>query len=218
MNYIIKKYRKVTPDAVLITDLRKTAKKLGKGYITYREYDTAGKYASKTMCTRFGSWNSALAKAGLKLNRVLYIPINELMQNLKNVWDSLGRQPSYGEMVKPRSLYTAETYAKRYGSWKKALREFVHYVDKEKFNIRRKPKDKKERAKYKRKHISLGLRYAVMKRDRYTCCYCGRSPNNFPGLWLEIDHKIPVSQGGLTVKENLNTVCNECNSGKGAKQ
>ena len=42
---------------------------------------------------------------------------------------------------------------------------------------------------------------------------CGRGTND--GVSLQIDHKIPFSLGGLTVLDNLQTLCSECNLSKG---
>ncbi len=63
--------------------------------------------------------------------------------------------------------------------------------------------------------IGLRLRFMVMKRDSFKCCICGRSPATNPGLELHIDHIIPWSKGGETVIDNLQTLCSDCNLGKG---
>ena len=59
---------------------------------------------------------------------------------------------------------------------------------------------------------SPSLRFAVFRRDSYTCQYCGRKA---PAVPLHIDHVIPWSRGGHTVLSNLKTACNVCNLGKG---
>ena len=63
----------------------------------------------------------------------------------------------------------------------------------------------------KRKTISKGLRFSVFCRDNYTCRYCGRQSDAVP---LEIDHVLPVCQGGTNDIENLVTACGDCNRGK----
>lgn len=55
----------------------------------------------------------------------------------------------------------------------------------------------------------------VLKRDNYTCKICGRSPVTNPGLFLEVDHVIPFSCNGLDDLSNFQTLCIECNRGKG---
>ena len=61
------------------------------------------------------------------------------------------------------------------------------------------------------------LRQHIKKRDHFTCQKCGASIQQEPHLLLEIDHIIPVSKGGLTTKDNLQTLCWRCNRSKGAK-
>lgn len=61
------------------------------------------------------------------------------------------------------------------------------------------------------------LRERIKERDGYTCKYCGVSVATEPHLLLEIDHIIPVSKGGLTTENNLQTLCWRCNRSKGAK-
>ena len=60
--------------------------------------------------------------------------------------------------------------------------------------------------------LSNKLRFAVLKRDNFTCQYCGRKP---PEVILEVDHIIPISEGGETSLDNLITSCRQCNRGKG---
>lgn len=54
---------------------------------------------------------------------------------------------------------------------------------------------------------------AWWKRKRSTgiCYYCGKK---FPPSELTMDHVIPVSRGGRSVKENLVPCCKECNNKK----
>jgi 5-methylcytosine-specific restriction endonuclease McrA len=55
------------------------------------------------------------------------------------------------------------------------------------------------------------LRFAVFRRDSFTCQYCGRRGPDVP---LHVDHVVPWSRGGATVLANLRTACSECNLGK----
>lgn len=68
---------------------------------------------------------------------------------------------------------------------------------------------------YQRRLVTPGLRYDVMKRDGFRCVLCGRSAED--GVLLHVDHIIPVSKGGRTIMENLQTLCSECNLGKSDK-
>lgn len=60
--------------------------------------------------------------------------------------------------------------------------------------------------------LSLADRFYVMKRDRFTCIYCGAHP---PNVELEVDHFFPASRGGSDHTDNLVTACRDCNRGKG---
>jgi hypothetical protein len=62
---------------------------------------------------------------------------------------------------------------------------------------------------------SAAARIRVMKRDRFTCTYCG-----VPGTEaeLEVDHIVAVANGGSHHISNLTTACRACNQDKGAKE
>ena len=62
--------------------------------------------------------------------------------------------------------------------------------------------------------IRPSIRFDVFKRDGFTCAYCGHHP---PEATLEVDHILPIAEGGGDDYENLITACWECNRGKGAK-
>lgn len=49
----------------------------------------------------------------------------------------------------------------------------------------------------------------IMKRDQFTCQYCGNKSR------LTIDHILPKSRGGKDSWENLSTACESCNVRKG---
>lgn len=66
-----------------------------------------------------------------------------------------------------------------------------------------------------RSAMTNDLREAIKQRDNYTCCQCGNSVFKEPNLLLEVDHIIPVSKGGKTEANNLQTLCWRCNRAKG---
>ncbi|WSP96008.1 HNH endonuclease (plasmid) [Streptomyces sp. NBC_01233] len=59
--------------------------------------------------------------------------------------------------------------------------------------------------------VSNRLRFEVLRRDRYTCRYCGGSA---PDVTLRVDHVVPVALGGSDTPDNLVAACEPCNSGK----
>jgi hypothetical protein len=63
--------------------------------------------------------------------------------------------------------------------------------------------------------IPIGLRYLVLKRDRFRCALCGSSPALDPTCQLHLDHILPFSAGGKSELANLRSLCAPCNLGKG---
>ena len=77
--------------------------------------------------------------------------------------------------------------------------------------------EKNNYAKKQRSIMTNDLREAIKNRDNYTCCICGNSVLHEPNLLLEVDHIIPVSRGGKTEANNLQTLCWRCNRAKSNK-
>jgi hypothetical protein len=69
--------------------------------------------------------------------------------------------------------------------------------------------------KNKRISISKKLRHEVFKRDNFKCFYCGVKPSDGDDVILEVDHVLPVCEGGTNDIDNLVTSCKDCNRGKG---
>ena len=61
------------------------------------------------------------------------------------------------------------------------------------------------------------LRTSIKKRDNFTCQMCSASIYEQDLLLLEVDHIIPISKGGLSTPENLQTLCWKCNRTKSNK-
>lgn len=57
------------------------------------------------------------------------------------------------------------------------------------------------------------LRADILRRDGYRCRMCGASVRD--GVVLHIDHILPISRDGQTTLDNLQTLCETCNLGKG---
>ena len=55
------------------------------------------------------------------------------------------------------------------------------------------------------------LRFMILKRDAFTCQYCGQYA---PNVVLHVDHKVPLCEGGTNDEANLITSCAACNRGK----
>lgn len=65
--------------------------------------------------------------------------------------------------------------------------------------------------------MTASLRHYIKTRDAHTCRYCAVSLAAEPHLLLEVDHIVPVSKGGLSTPENLQTLCWRCNRTKSNK-
>ncbi|GER23270.1 hypothetical protein NCCP1664_17660 [Zafaria cholistanensis] len=65
--------------------------------------------------------------------------------------------------------------------------------------------------------MTARLRHFIKTRDNHTCRYCSVSIEAEPHLLLEVDHIVPVSKGGLSTPENLQTLCWRCNRAKSNK-
>lgn len=66
-----------------------------------------------------------------------------------------------------------------------------------------------------RGEVSDSIRYDVFYRDHFKCKICGASSDQ--GVQLHVDHIIPVSKGGKSTIDNLQTLCERCNIGKSNK-
>ncbi len=223
------------PGGEFLQDLRRVAQSLGTQSVSVNAYDLNGTFCHDAISKRFGSWATAIEQAGLLPSPAYNAKISdeELFDNMANVWEGNGRQPKKKDFFPPHSRYSNAPYLRRFGSWRSALEAFVKTANQETTEESgTKSLDKptppifsknfsipieKETPKQRRTARDPGwrLRFLVMRADRFTCRFCGRSPAFHPGLVLDIDHIVAWSKGGETVFENLQTLCHECNGGKG---
>lgn len=69
--------------------------------------------------------------------------------------------------------------------------------------------------KNQRKLMTPALKNQIKLRDNYTCQICGKYMPDEVGL--QIDHIIPIAQGGKSIPSNLQVLCSKCNGRKGSK-
>ena len=75
----------------------------------------------------------------------------------------------------------------------------------------------KKSAAGQRSIMTSRFREYIKKRDSYTCVMCKVSQDDEAHLLLEVEHIPPISKGGLSVEENLQTLCWKCNRSKSNK-
>lgn len=211
----------IDPETAL-ADLRAVAAQLGQTTVSNKQYVARGQFTDAPLLRAFGSWNAALKAAGLDQAKRAKIPTEELFENLERMWRALGRQPKYGEVAKPFSAFGAGTYESRFGSWRKALEAFVANVGRERsaapVPVDTSPLPVSPPVPVRRtgRGINWRLRFLVLQRDGFRCVKCGASPAKGHIVSLQVDHVVPWSKGGETEFENLQTLCETCNIGKGS--
>lgn len=102
-------------------------------------------------------------------------------------------------------------------SMKRCIIELSPWFTNELKNIIQEGLNRDNYSKRQRRAMTKDLRDAIKIRDNYTCCKCGNSIYKEPNLLLEIDHIIPISKGGKTEPNNLQTLCWKCNRSKSDK-
>jgi hypothetical protein len=215
-------------DNDLIQELRRVADALKTNTLTRRAFDHASDRAhSAGIRRRFGSWKAALQRAGLTLSpHGRRYSDDEYFDNILTVWTHYGRQPKYRAMNVPPSTIPAGAYEAKFGGWRRALGAFVERVNADQQvrslgavpPLQAQPVSFPEvSTKSRTRAISLGLRYEVLRRDRFKCVLCGASPAVTPTCQLHVDHIRAFARGGATEEGNLRTLCSHCNVGKSTK-
>jgi hypothetical protein len=223
MKFKLNDYHRNAPEKELLEDLKRVATHLKKNRLTGQQYhEGGGKFSIHMIRDRFGKWNKALEKAGLKITIKPNLSEVELFENIEDIWIKLGRQPFYSEIKQPLSKYSTGPYEKKYGTWRKALEAFVEYIEskEDKFEGTEIEEEnanviQEEEIVYKHKtkrNISERLKVQVLMKDGNKCRLCGCTVT---GENIHFDHIIPWSKGGETVLENIQVLCAKHNLAKG---
>ena len=121
MKYELDPYHQNTPNQELLDDLKRVASELRKDKVTGDEYAVKGKFAVTTIARRFGTWNSALEKAGLNATVYQNKSSKELLDDLKKVAAELGKDSITQNEYTDKGKFGITTITARFGSWNKAL-------------------------------------------------------------------------------------------------
>jgi HNH endonuclease/Homing endonuclease associated repeat len=227
MQFQLENFHRNIPDDELLADLKRTEEVLRSQNrtLSFRTYREVGRFSAGTFADRFGSWNGALAAAGLNASQEKNVSLDVLFDNLRLVWVAKGKQPVFRDMAAPPSRYCGQLYATKFGSWRNALREFIAIVNSDDWvasdeSMASEPVVATNRnAHFKKRRtsrsISERMRFRILLRDGFSCQTCGASPLQDRGVELHVDHVLPWSKGGETEEANLQTKCERCNLGKG---
>jgi hypothetical protein len=216
LRFNIKLQPKNTPEKVLLGDLRRVSRQTCDRSPSTTTYDAHGNFSSQVFGQRFGSWNAALAAAGLRVRKPRKIAETDLFENLIRLWRRLGRQPVGSDLSRKKGLsrFSSGAYCARFGSWNNALLAFDGYVNRGKPPRQRTEVRRKIPRTMPGRTINWRLRATVLIRDNCICRMCGASPAKDPAVTLHVDHIVPWSKGGTTTLDNLQTLCSACNVGK----
>ncbi|MFH1060997.1 MAG: HNH endonuclease [Pseudomonadota bacterium] len=204
-------------------------KKIGKTEVTIDDINLYSDIGIGVLRRRFGSWRKALEASGLSQPKIgkRYADV-ECFENLLQVWTYYQRSPKYREMGLPPSEVGGKAYVKRFGTWNKALAAFVERINADLESEKGPPNPRIDETivinnnrptllEEDRHEIKIGLRYKILLRDRFRCVICGTSPAIDNSCRLHVDHILPFSKGGKTEPDNLRSLCEKCNIGKGAQ-
>jgi 5-methylcytosine-specific restriction endonuclease McrA len=201
----------------IVASLRRYAEQHGVDTVQTREYDSWREriLCTLTICEIFGSWGKALQSAGLRSRRVRRVQFREMVDAFKACWKEHDAPPSRRQLEafleKNKYPFRWASYRSAYGGHLKLSRLIIAV---QAGRIPESTLYKRVRPTSYRKPVSPKLRIAVLKRDHYRCVKCGADPEKDRNVRLEADHIIPVSIGGQSVMNNLQTLCNVCNGGK----
>lgn len=133
-------------------------------------------------------------------------------KNINNFLNTLDTNYDKEKHLNIEWRYTSPAGRNRYtASVKVSLNEMNSLINKSK-ELEKERNTHEYFVKQERKKVTPKIRYQVLRRDNYTCQYCGRAVSD--GVKLHVDHIKPVSKGGKTELSNLVTACQDCNLGK----
>lgn len=210
-------------DESLLAEVKRVAELIGD-IPTIEQFEREGRCSYDIINHRLGGLRTACRRLGFGTTlNTKNANDDELLSELLRVWDICLRQgksyPEQRDLIRHGSKYGKDRYYKRFGSWIKACERAFEYSDNtetigSEIAVSSISQDRRK-SKLKRP-IPLRVRYAILLRDRFTCCICGRAPNNTAGLRLHVDHIESEKDGGSLEPQNLRTLCDDCNIGKGS--
>lgn len=222
-------------DLDLIAELQRVHKLVGTDWLSSTDFNLHSVTSHAVVGSHFGGFLKGLDAAGIPrrpIGKLRVFSNEQCFENIADLWSHYGRAPQYREMFISPSKILGKTYTERWGTWRRTLVAFVEWANTddaiaEPEIARHGPEDgpattailqmsrTATRTEADCREIRPGLRFKVFRRDSFRCVACGRSPANHLHVELHADHILAVANGGKTTFENLQTLCQDCNLGKG---
>ncbi len=212
----------------IIAELKRVHAVVGKEWLTSDDFNAHSVTSEESVRSRFDTFRKGLEAAGIPHHpfKEKQFTDQECFENIVELWTHYGRPPAYREMFQAPSKIQGKTYIVRWGTWRKALKAFVEWSnaddqpqesDEPESSVRtfQEPTKSARRTEADCREVRPGLRFKVFMRDRFRCLACGRSPATALNIELHADHILAVANGGKTTLDNLQTLCQGCNLGKG---
>lgn len=225
------------PESKILDELEKAAGHFKYIEFGWRDFDKIADISANTAKKHFGNWKNSLIalkkhlqSKGLDLSPRPHAPNRihsdkDLFDEMERIWQKIGQRPSRTEWEMSEPKFSYNTYKQRFGGWVNACSKFIEYkmgnailaddfVLPDREEQKTQQENKTEYKKENSRNVSLSLRLQILNRDNFRCVFCGKSPATDIGTKLHIDHIHPFANGGKSVLENLQTLCEECNLGK----
>lgn len=108
----------------LLNEIRRVASLIKKDSLTQSDFNLHGRVSSGLIKKRFGSWNIALEKAGLKITKRMNVSDEDIFSEIGRIWNILNHRPSQDEFDK-LSIYSVPLLKLRFGSYLKTIDKFT---------------------------------------------------------------------------------------------
>lgn len=200
--------RKLASNGELLEEMRFLAGRLDQETLSVKQMRAHGRADTRTIRSRFGSWNSALRRAGLDISIYSKVDTEDALADLERVAELIGRVPGPSHVTK-HGTYSRRPYRNRFGSVRNACIEIGYEF----------MRDRLERPD--NAHVPTSIRKRgivrcskVAKRDGKQCRVCDESNVRLGGhhiepLWIASVERAKTFDE-LDCLSNLVSLCATC--------
>ena len=125
MKFELNDYKQELTDDEILLDIKNTAERLGRDYISISCYRKNGRYSQTAIQHHFGTWKNALSLAGLRTGRnaseLKLISDEDYFKDLRRVAKLIQQNTVPYDEYKKLGRYSAEHIFNRFGKWNRAL-------------------------------------------------------------------------------------------------